>query len=304
MTSILYLCDRYFYEQKMSRVRFHSMEAISEVANTTWWGPNWEGWEDGGILQNINNLISKPDLIVVYKPLDMGNDWKDIDIPICLRYNETYDQDWTKKEITESNSSLVIFHHEDVKFEYIPHSAENTIFKEYTEIKKDWDVLLVGALGYTSKLGQHYPIRDRMASILDKFPKKYKVARYNRPPGRSGEAYKNGSAIEFAKVINNTKICITDSGAPKSRFGKYVEIPMCGTVIAGDIPNDDRESFEKFVIEIDNTMTDEQIISKITNYLDDSEKLNEMREAGLSWSKQYTQEEYANRFIKKVENFI
>ena len=319
MANILFLCDKYYYTQKMSRVRFHSMESISKVTNVIWWGPNWEGWQDGSVKNNIENIEGKIDLIVVYKPLEMGKDWKDIDIPICLRYNETYDQDWTKKEIIESNASFVIFHHEndlygniedyrkmlpDVRFEYIPHSAEKTIFREYPEIKKDWDVLLVGALGYTSKVGQHYPIRDRMASILHKFPKKYKVNRYNRPPGRSEKAYENGPAVQFAKVINSTRICITDSGAPKSRFGKYVEIPMCGTVIAGDIPNDDQENFRKFVIEIDNNMTDEQIISKIVGYLDDSEKLNKMRDIGLSWSNQYTQEEYANRFVKKLEDFI
>jgi hypothetical protein len=316
MNNILFLCDKYFYTQKMSRVRFHSMEAVGRQTNLTWWGPNWEGWTNGGVVDNIKNLVTKPDLIIVYKPLDMGEDWKDLDIPICLRYNETYDQEWTKKEILESNASIVIFHHENdlfgnindyrkmlpkVRFEYVPHSAEKTIFKEYTDIKKDWDVLLVGALGYTSKVGQHYPIRDRMASLLQKFPKKYKVSRYNRPPGRSQKAYENGSAIEFAKVINSTKICITDSGAPKSRFGKYVEIPMCGTVIAGDIPNDDRESFKKFVIEIDNNMTDEQIISKITGYLENTEKLNEMRGIGLSWSSNYTQEKYAERFIEAIK---
>ena len=316
MNNILYLCDKYYYTQKMSRVRFHSMEAISRSTNVMWWGPNWEGWQDGGILQNIENLDTEIDLIVVYKPLEMGKDWSEIDIPICLRYNETYDQDWTKKEIIESNASIVIFHHENdlfgnisdyrkmlpnVRFEYIPHSAEKSIFKEYSEIKKDWDVLLVGALGYTSKVGQHYPIRDRMASILHKFPKKYKVNRYNRPPGRSTNAYENGPAIEFAKVINSTKICITDSGAPKSRFGKYVEIPMCGTVIAGDIPNDDKNSFKKFVIEIDNSMTDDEIISKIVLFLENPKMLEEARSEGLSWSKEYTQEMYAKRFLSCIQ---
>jgi len=318
MTNILYLCDKYYYLQKMSRVRFHSMEAVSRLTNVTWWGPNWEGWQEGGISKNIKNLDMDIDLIVVYKPLEMGNDWKDITIPICLRYNETYDQEWTKKEIVDSNASLVIFHHENdlfgniedykkmlpsVQFEYVPHSAENTVFKEYPEVKKDWDILLVGALGYTSKVGQHYPIRDRMATLLNKFPKKYKVSRYSRPPGRSDDAYKNHSAIEFAKVINSTKICITDSGAPKSRFGKYIEIPMCGTVIAGDIPNDDSDNFRNFVIEIDNDMLDEQIISKITGYLDDSEKLNNMITTGLNWSKEYTQEKYAERFVDKIKNY-
>ena len=85
-------------------------------------------------------------------------DWKDLDIPICLRYNETYDQDWTKKEIEQSNASLVIFHHEkdlfgnledyrkmlpNVVFEYVPHSAEKTIFKVYEEVDKQYDLSLI-----------------------------------------------------------------------------------------------------------------------------------------------------------------
>ena len=319
MTNILFLCDKFFYEQKMSRVRFHSMEAVSKNTNTTWWGPNWDGWQSGTVSKNIQNLDEKFDLIVVYKPLDMGNDWKDVSIPICLRYNETYDQEWTKREILESNASLVIFHHENdlygniydyrkmlpnIKFEYVPHSAEKKIFRQYSEIEKDWDVLLVGALGYTSKVGQHYPIRDRMASLLHKFPKKYKVNRYSRPPGRSQNAHENESAIQFAKVINSTKICITDSGAPKSRFGKYVEIPMCGTVIAGDIPNDDQENFRKFVIEINNSMTDDEIISKIVGFLEDNQKIESMRKIGLEWSSEYTQEKYAERFLSVVKRFI
>ena len=52
MTNILYLCDKYYYLQKMSRVRFHSMEAVSRLTSVTWWGPNWEGWQEGGISKN------------------------------------------------------------------------------------------------------------------------------------------------------------------------------------------------------------------------------------------------------------
>ena len=319
MTNILYLCDKTFYEQKMSRVRFHSMQAVGEKSNLMWWGPNWEGWINGSIKKNIENLESKIDLIVVYKPLDIADDWKDLDIPICLRYNETYDQDWTKKEIEQSNASLVIFHHEkdlfgnledyrkmlpNVVFEYVPHSAEKTIFKVYEEVDKQYDILLVGASGFTSKVGQHYPIRDRMATLINKFPSKYKVGRFSKPHARVSNANNNHTAIEFAKAINSARICVTDSGAPKSRFGKYVEIPMCGTVIAGDIPNDDKESFRKFVIEINNEMTDEQIISKVVSYLDDSKKLDVLRETGITWSKEYTQERYAERFIEKVHAFL
>ena len=78
---------------------------------------------------------------------------------------------------------------------------------------------------------------------------------------------------------------------------------MCGTIIAGDIPNDDQENFRKFVIEIDNNMSDEKIISKIVSHLDDLEKLKNMKSAGLSWSTKYTQEKYAERFIEKINNY-
>ena len=319
MLNILYLCDKSFYEQKMSRVRFHSMEAIGRSCNLMWWGPNWEGWINGGIKENIDNLDSPIDLIVVYKPLDMGNDWKDLTVPVCLRYNETYDKEWTKREISESNASFVIFHHEkdlfgniedyrkmmpNVVFRYVPHSAEKTIFRERPEIQKEYDVLLVGASGFHSKVGQHYPIRDRMASVINKFPKKYKVGRFAKPHARVTNAHNNQTAIQFSEAINSSRICITDSGAPKSRFGKYVEIPMCGTVIAGDIPNDDQENFRKFVIEIDNSMTDSEIISKITNVLDNQEELERYKKIGLEWSKEYTQEKYAERFVSNASSFL
>ena len=51
-------------------------------------------------------------------------------------------------------------------------------------------------------------------------------------------------------------------------------------------------------------MTDNEIISKITSYLKDDNKLNKLKEEGLAWSSNYTQEKYAERFIKKVEKFI
>lgn len=319
MLNILYLCDKNFYEQKMSRVRFHSMEAVGKQANLMWWGPNWENWINGSVVSNLKNIESPIDLIVVYKPLDMASDWKEVNVPICLRYNETYDQEWTKKEIADSNASFIIFHHEkdlfgniaeyremlpNISFSYIPHSAEQTIFKKDKTVNKIYDILLVGASGFQSKVGQHYPIRDRMASLINKFPSKYKVGRFTKPHARVTNAHNNQTAIQFANAINSAKICITDSGAPKSRFGKYIEIPMCGTVIAGDIPNDDSENFRKFVIEINNSMTDSEIITKITSFIDDTKKLKKYEETGLEWSKNYTQEKYAERFLSSASSFL
>ncbi len=312
--NILFLCSREYYIKKMSRVRFHSMEAIGYESNLMWWGPGWEGYDNEKSVQdNIDLLEDSVDLIVTYKPLDM-KDMKGVNIPVCLRYNEMYDVEWTKKEIDESGASMVICHHENdmqlymdhygdkIKFYHVAHCAEASIFRQLNN-PKQYDVLLVGALGARTMLGQHYPLRDRMASLLSKMPKKYKVGIFPRPMGKLG-AHNNEQAKAFAAAINSAKICITDSGAPNSRFGKYVEIPMCGTVIAGDIPGEDQDNFRKFVIEINMQMSDDDIINKLVYYLENEEKLRILKEEGLKWSKEYTQEKYAQRFMHCADKFL
>ena len=312
--NILFLCNREYYIKKMSRVRFHSMEAVGNKSNLMWWGPNWEGYDNEKTVQeNIDLLEDKIDLIVTYKPLEMKG-MKDVNVPVCLRYNEMYDVEWTRKEIDESGATMIICHHENdmqayvdhygdrIKFYHIAHCAEASIYKPLF-IPKQYDVLLVGALGARTMLGQHYPLRDRMAQLLNKMPKQFKVGIHPRPFGRQEDAWQNKQAKEFAQVINSTQICITDSGAPNSRFGKYIEIPMCGTVIAGDIPGEDQKNFRKFVIEINMNMNDDEIINKLVYYLENEEKLRILQQEGLEWSKQYTQEKYAERFISAIQNF-
>ena len=119
--------------------------------------------------QNIKNLVEGLKMVL--------KEFKNIKIPKCIRYNEMYDIEWTRKEIDESGATMIVCHHENdmqpyidhygdtVKFYHIAHCAESSIFKQYP-IEKQYDVLLVGALGYMSKLGRHYPLRDRMASFL------------------------------------------------------------------------------------------------------------------------------------------
>ena len=174
------------YLNKMSRVRFHGMEAVGKLVDLTYWGNDWEYWDNSlSVKENIEKVDGeKPDLIVTYKPLEMKG-IKDVDIPVCLRYNESYDWEWTTKEIDESGAEFVVFHHENdlyipmskyqehygdkVKCVYVPHCAEKSIYKKM-DIQKECDVLLIGAVGYRSKLGSHYPLRDRMINLIKRLP--------------------------------------------------------------------------------------------------------------------------------------
>jgi hypothetical protein len=317
--NLMFLCSKRYYDKKMSRVRFHSMEAISEQCNVMWWGPDWEGYDNRiSVQENIDRVETKPDMIITYKPLDM-KDIKSVDVPVCLRYNETYDWEWTIKEIDDSGAEFVVFHHEDdlhipmskyqeyygdkIECVYVPHCAEESVYKKM-DVEKEYDVLLIGATGYKSKLGYHYPLRDRMTSLLQKLSSKYRVGIWQRPPGRIDDAYNNKSAIEFATVINKTNICVTDSGLPKSRFGKYIEVPMCGTALAADIPNGCEDEFKDFIIDINMNMSDEEILNKLKFYLENPNNLRILEENGLKWSENYTQQNYAEMFINKAKEFL
>ena len=46
---IAFLCDKEHFLKKMSRVRFHSMQAIEKMLtkkNFLWTGPNWESFDN------------------------------------------------------------------------------------------------------------------------------------------------------------------------------------------------------------------------------------------------------------------
>ena len=317
---ILYLVNKYGgagYFNKMSRVRFHGMESIGEISDLTWWGPGWEGYDNTiSVSDNLEKLENLPDLIVTYKPLDMKG-IKDVSVPVCLRYNEMYDFRWTVEEIDKSGAEFVICHHENdmdpyikhygdkVKFVHIPHCGKKEVFKDWGE-DKIYDFMIGGATNVNTHVtGQHYPLRDRMVGILYKLDKMgYKVYQHPHPGYTHDDAHTNKYLIEFSKAINRAKICITCIGAPKSRFGKYIEIPMSGTAIACDIPGQDEDDFREFVIELTMDMSDDEIINKLVSYIKDEEALKDIIQKGLSWSKGYTQEFYAKRFIVEATKYL
>ena len=306
---ILFLCNRQTYLTKMSRVRFHGIEALSKIATLRLWGLNWNNYNSNWtVQQNLDNMKEKFDIVIAYKPLELKN-FKDINPIRCIRYNEMYDINWTLKEIKESGAQLVICHHlndceqyqkmniPDIKFVYVGHCAEKTIFKDYNMDYK-YDITIAGCLS------SHYPLRNRFLRLLPLLQQKYKCHKHPHPGYDLRDAYTNKYLIDMAKVINQSKIVLTDTGKPRSRYGKYIEIPMCGKAsICGDIPDDKADDYS-YVIEVSNNMTDDEIMNKISYYLDNEDKRIEKVGKGLKFASNYTQEHYAERLLKEINEFI
>ena len=174
--NILYLVNRRTYLTKMSRVRFHGIKALEKIANVTYSGLGWVNYNNQKTVQeNIDAMNMNFDIVIAYKPLEM-KEFKNVNIPKCIRYNEMYDINWTLKEIRESGSQLVICHHlndcldyqkmniPNVKFVYVGHCAEKTIFKNYNQ-DIQYDILIAGCLSH------HYPLRNRFIKLLPQLTK-------------------------------------------------------------------------------------------------------------------------------------
>ena len=327
---VIYVVSRQTYLTKMSRVRFHGINAFLKMENTEliYTGIGWDNYNiDLNIhenLENIKNTYRWNDInyVIGYKPLDIPG-YADIKYPKVIRYNEMYDIEWTLKEIWESGSDIVICHHLNdfeqydkmdlvkadgktpIKLYYIGHCAEASIYKDWGyRNNKEYDIMLVGCLG------KHYPLRARFHKLLPIFEKKgYRVHIHPHPGYDLQDAYTDRYQIEFAQTLNKTKIALTDTGLPKSRYGKYIEIPACATLLAGDIPGDktyknyEADDFAMYILDIDLNESDDDIIEKIEHYLEKEGQdgyawYQNYIDEGLRFASGYKQENYGDRLYK------
>jgi len=130
--------------------------------------------------------------------------------------------------------------------------------------------------------------------------RKYKCKVLQHPGGNLGDAASDRNSFFYAQELNKAKICVTCSGKPRSRFGKYIEIPMSGAALSADMPGEEQEKFKQFMIQIDMNMSDEEIINKLTYYLENEKERQKLVDKGYEYAIEYTQEKYAQKFLEVV----
>jgi len=309
--NVVSLVNKDTYNNKMSRVRFHGLNKLTFYVNLTMWGIGWDRYNnEKTVTQNLSEI--HVDFIECYKPLEFV-EFNKVKIPKCLRYNEMWDEKWTLTEINSAKPDLVVCHHENdrqkyvtnlfknveyfTRFVHIPHCAEKTIFYD-RKLRKSVDVLLCGSIG------RHYPLRQRFKTILSKMPTEYICKIHQHPGYVNTDSHTDKYLNDFATAINQAKICLTCTSIYKYRLGKMVEIPACGSVLACDLPDQDQDELKDMMIVIDSKMTDQEIVDKLVYYLENANKLEEIRQKGLAWSQKYTQEYYAEKFYNEIKHTV
>ena len=310
-STILYLVDKQTFLTKMSRVRFHAIEALGKIANVIYWGPNWTNYRtDITLNQNLSFLQIKVDYIICYKP-SVIKEFDKCTLPRCITYNEMWDEPLTLAEINASKPDLIICHHQNdmtryqkdlykgievyTKLVHIPHCAKSEVFFD-AHLPKTIDLLLCGSIG------KHYPLRIKLREVLSLMPKKYVCKEYKHPGYLHSDSFTDVYLKDFAQAINRSRICITCTSKYKYRLGKMVEIPMCGSVLACDLPNQDQDELRDKMIVIDDQMTAIEIRDRIVSYLEHPESLEHIRKKGYAWGQGYKQERYAAALLEQLKN--
>jgi len=146
-----------------------------------------------------------------------------------------------------------------VKHLHLMHHIDTSIFKHNSTIEKKYDILLFGAVHPT-----HYPFRKRLFDLILQNRDLFNVYYVEKPELFDPSICEMG----LANLINESKICI----ATKSRYdylvGKYFEISMCKSLIAGNIPTDGLAIFKNKIVELNEQMSNEEIISELLSALE------------------------------------
>ncbi len=296
---ILFLCDRIYWQNKVPRTRFHAVEAIGKIAEVVSDGPA----RQLSIRCNVPD-IDAYDWILVYKP-EQYIGWHEDLPPVVTTFNDAWETKSRIRDIRLPRCKVVIMHHAnemdvwqtrmpDVKFVNIPYPINPSVFRDYG-LPKTTDILLTGCVD--EKI---YPLRYRFAQLIKAGAFAPYKAEIRKHPGYR-LADPEQEAIDYAKALNSARICLVDPSKYGYAAEKYHEIPACGSVLCGYVPDERQDEFSDFMIPIHPKADDELIVRTIKDYLSFPTVLEDMSRRGMEYvHSQFTVDHYAQRFLEAL----
>ena len=139
----------------------------------------------------------------------------------------------------------------------IPNLINTNIFKNYN-IDKCYDILIYG------NMAGCYPFRRRMLKILEENTSNWKVRIIK---------FNELTTQELSKEINKSYLSVATKSIYDYLVCKYFEIPFSNSLIVGDMPIQGYEIFKEYYLDINNNMNDEEIICKITDFLNNKDMI-------------------------------
>ncbi len=103
---------------------------------------------------------------------------------------------------------------------------------------------------------------------------------------------------DYINQLKNSDIVICTSMKNGAQTTKYFEAALAGALIIGDIPSDEEDIFNEFVVKISDEQTDEEILNVINYWINNKEERIKRALTGQNIVKnKYTWDVYSNKLI-------
>lgn len=170
----------------------------------------------------------------------------------------------------------------------IPHHIDTRLYKD-RGLPKIYDVLFYG-----NSRPDRYPFRDRLRRLLASSNLKVHIIEY---PG--AHVFDEQRCSEgLARIINQSKIAIASPPVGDYLVAKYFEISAAGSVVAGKMPTQGQPIWQDHYVQLEEDMSDLEILSRLCAALKDEESLRHKSEI----MGRIMREEYSlDRYVEKLE---
>ena len=253
----------------------------------------------------------KPDIILYYF-LSATNTWLNINIKNfkninikkymifedCLYTNEIkmlYNKYKFSKVLipTYNNNIIRFFNNNNINYCLFGHFIDTNIFKKLDNIEKIYDILYYGA-----HFLPVYPLRNKIYKVLKKLQSNNK---YNIKIIEHKSYNKNICKLpidnDLAVLINESRFCISTSSIYDILVKKYIEIPLCGSTIIGNIPSNYTNELSGKMINIDFNANANEIEKIIIDALE-NKYIDERNNTGLLADHMRNNYSFDNGYIK------
>jgi hypothetical protein len=257
---------------------------------------------------DVNKVSKRYDCVFVDCEIGMfvNEDWQNLKIPKFATLHDLHTSDISSKYLIDNNFDLMFTRYIDSLYDLLPHlknykdrivwqpgCVDLNLFKDY-RLPKKYNVTLTGVVSNS------YPIRKQIKEFLE--DKKY-FKFIPRP--RDGNKNSWPVGIDYAQLLNQSKISITDTSKYKYPIMKIYEITRSNSLLMVDnIDELNKLGFceNKHFVSIDNNMINNR--RKIEYYLQNENVRNRICKTAYRHTTQKHNSDYrAKEFINVICDF-
>lgn len=279
MKDILFIAKMSEFKNENSSNRYYFLEYLKQKSNIM-------VLDDTNILLDLwfkTNYHFKPDVIIYYflskgerlmkiSISDFKNTIQKLAIPSVMIFEDSHYIKTVNKlynfykfdyfiQLYSNLHTINLLKEHNIAFKQWNHYINTDIFKNF-EIDKEYDFLFYGYIN-----SNIYPLRTKVYKVLQQLQITHPNIKINIIDhiSYSKDVIDLPKQQQLAELINKSRFSFSTSSIYDLFLKKYIEIPLCGTTLIGNIPIGYEAMLKNKIIEIDENQSLDEIKNVILN---------------------------------------